>query len=80
MQAFIAAKNPGAGRRAAATIRKGVTLLMRHPEVGRISQSPFRNVRELVVGFGSSAYVVSCRFDGTEVVIMEVRHGRGIER
>jgi plasmid stabilization system protein ParE len=80
MQAFIAAKDPGAGRRVAATIRKGVTLLMRCPEVGRIGQSPFRNVRELVVGFGSSAYVVSYRFDGTEVVILGVRYGREMER
>lgn len=57
-----------------------MTLLMRCPEVGRIGQSPFRNVRELVVGFGSSAYVVSYRFDGTEVVILGVRYGREMER
>ena len=73
MQAFIAAKSSRAGRRATTTIWRGVALLTRYPEIGRTNQSAFRNVRELVIGFGSSAYVVSYMFDGREVVTVEVR-------
>ena len=59
---------------------EGVALLTRHPEIGRTNQPAFRNLREVVIGFGGSAYVVSYRFDGHEVVIVGVRHGREMGR
>jgi plasmid stabilization system protein ParE len=35
--------------------------------------------REWVIEFGSGAYVVLYRYDGREIVILAVRHGREAE-
>ncbi len=70
---FLAAKNPQAARRAAATIRTAVKLLAAHPHVGRaMAEMP----REWPISFGASGYVALYRLSDTEIVILAVRHSR----
>ncbi len=76
LRAFLVPKNPDAARRAAATIRQGVKLLSDHPEAGRPSEDMPHEFREWSIGFGSGGYIALYHFDGTEVVILAVRHGR----
>jgi plasmid stabilization system protein ParE len=51
-------------------------LLGKHPEMGRPVEELPVEFREWVIGFGAGAYVAIYRFDGKEVVILAVRHGR----
>lgn len=76
LRAFLAPKNPEAAQRAVAAIRQGVKLLRDHPEVGRPVEAMAPEFREWPIGFGSGGYVALYHFDGTEVVILAVRHGR----
>ena len=57
-------------------IRQGVKLLGDHPEVGRPLTAMSPEFREWTIEFGSGGYVALYRFDGTEVTILAVRHGR----
>jgi len=51
-------------------------MLESHPEMGRpVDELPVE-YREWVIEFGSGAYVALYRYDGKEVVILAVRHGR----
>ena len=76
LRAFLIPKNPDAARRAVAAIRQGVKLLRDHPEAGRPLEAMPNEFREWPVGFGSGGYVTLYHFDGAEVVIVAVRHGR----
>ncbi len=76
LHAFLELKNPDAARRAVATIRQGVKLLRDRPEAGRPYEGLSLEFREWRVEFGSAGYVALYHFDGTEVVILAVRHGR----
>jgi len=51
-------------------------LLGKHPEMGRPVDELPTEFREWVIEFGSGAYVARYRYDGKEVVILRVRHGR----
>ncbi len=62
---FLSPKSRDAGRRAVRAIRQGLKLLGKNPEFG-----------EWVIEFGSGAYVGLYRYDGKEVVILALRHGR----
>jgi len=73
---FLAPKSPDAAKGAIKAIRQGVKLLGKHPEMGRPVEELPTEFREWVVEFGSGAYVALYRFDGKEVVILAVRHGR----
>jgi plasmid stabilization system protein ParE len=73
---FLAPKNPGAATRAIATIRAGVSLLAAHPEIGRPVEEMPSEFREWLIEFGQSAYVALYHYDGREIVILAVRHGR----
>jgi len=74
LRAFIAKSSPAAAERAAATIARAATALSRHPELGRmLDDTP---LRELVIPFGASAYVLHYRIDPDCVVIARVWHGR----
>lgn len=73
---FLASKNRDAAQRAVATIREGVKLLERHPQVGRPVDEMPPDFREWPIGFGSGGYVALYHYDGSEVVILAVRHGR----
>lgn len=76
LHAFLASKNRSAARRAIATIRQGVKLLAQHPEAGRPIPEKPAEFREWPIGFGSGGYVALYRFDGKQVVMLAVRHGR----
>jgi plasmid stabilization system protein ParE len=73
---FLAPKSREAARRAIKTIRDGVKVLGKFPEMGRPIEELPEEFRERVIDFGSGAYVVLNRYDGQEVVILAVRHGR----
>ena len=76
LHAFLANKNSPAAKRAIAAIRQGVKLLGQHPEAGRpVAEMP-PEFREWPIEFGSGGYVALYRFDGKEVIILAVRHGR----
>jgi plasmid stabilization system protein ParE len=73
---FLAPKSRDAAQRAIQAIRRGVNLLGKHPEMGRPVEELPTEFREWVIEFGSGAYVALYHYDGKEVVILAVRHGR----
>ena len=73
---FLAPKNRDAAKRAVKAIRQGARLLTKFPEMGRPVEELPTEFREWVIEFGSGAYVALYRYDGKEVVILAVRHGR----
>lgn len=73
---FLLPKNPDAARRAVATIRGGVAALEQHPEMGRPAEEMAPEFREWLIEFGDGVYLALYRYDGDEVVILAVRHGR----
>jgi plasmid stabilization system protein ParE len=73
---FLVPKNSESARRAIRTIREGVQLLATHPEIGRPVEEMPPEFREWVIEFGQGAYLALYHFDGKEVVILALRHGR----
>lgn len=57
-------------------IRQGVKALGNFPQMGRPVDELPPEFREWVIEFGSGAYVALYHFDGKEVVILAVKHGR----
>ena len=76
LHAFLAPKNRDAAQRAVRAIRGGVKELGKHPEIGRLVKDMLPEFREWVVEFGQGAYLALYHFDGDQVVILAVRHGR----
>ena len=76
LHAFLAPKSRDAAKRAVKTIRQGVKLLSRHPEMGRPVEELLPEFREWIIEFGSSAYIALYHYDGKQVVILAVRHAR----
>ncbi len=76
LHGFLAPKSTDAAKRAVKAIRQGVRLLAKYPETGRPVEELQTEFREWVIEFGSGAYVALYRYDGKEVVILAVRHGR----
>jgi plasmid stabilization system protein ParE len=73
---FLTSKSPDAAKRAIKAIRQGIKLLGKHPEIGRPVEDLSSEFREWVIEFGHGAYLALYRFDGKEIVILAVRHGR----
>jgi plasmid stabilization system protein ParE len=73
---FLAPKNREAAKRAVKAIRQGLKLLGKHPELGRPVEELPTEFREWVIEFGSGAYVALYRYNGKEVIILAIRHGR----
>jgi len=73
---FLASKSPDAARRAVQAIRQGVKALGHYPEMGRPVEELPPEFREWVIEFGQGAYVALYHYDGKQVVILAVRHGR----
>jgi plasmid stabilization system protein ParE len=73
---FLAPKSRDAAKRAVKAIRQGVKLLGRYPEMGRPVDELPPEFREWVIEFGAGAYVALYHYDGKQVVILAVRHGR----
>jgi plasmid stabilization system protein ParE len=73
---FLSPKSADAAKRAIRAIRQGVKLLGKFPEMGRPVEELPEEFREWVIEFASGAYVALYHYDGKEVVILAVRHGR----
>jgi len=73
---FLAQKNPAAAARAAQAIHKGALALLSHPEIGRPFDDATPELREWIVPFGNSAYVLLYRYDDMKVTVLAIRHGR----
>ena len=73
---FLAPKSPDAAQCAVRTIRQGVKALAKHPEIGRPAEELPPEFREWVIEFGQGAYIALYYYDGKQVVILAVRHGR----
>ncbi|ERR1035441_8875610 len=73
---FMASQSRDAAKRAIKTIRQGVKLLSKFPEMGRPVEELPTEFREWVIEFGSGAYVALYHYDGKDIVILAVRHGR----
>jgi len=73
---FLADKSPTAAARASANLVRAVRSLDIFPERGRPSGTP--NIRELIVPFGQSNYVLryAYRADAEEVIVLRIWHGR----
>jgi plasmid stabilization system protein ParE len=76
LHSFLVSKNRDAAKRAVKAIRVGMRALGRHPEIGRPVEELPPEFREWVIEFGDSAYVALYRYDGKQIVILAVRHGR----
>jgi toxin ParE1/3/4 len=76
LHAFLANKNPAAAEKAVATLAAAIQSLDLFPERGRQSAPP--NVRELIVPFGGSNYVVRYTYSASadEVAIIRIWHSR----
>jgi plasmid stabilization system protein ParE len=75
---FLSSKSRDAARRAVRTIRQRLKLLGKNPGMGRPVEELPAEFREWVIEFGSGAYVALYRYDGKEVMILAVRHGKEV--
>jgi plasmid stabilization system protein ParE len=75
-RAFLAPKSREAAKRAVKAIRQGIRALGKHPGSGRPVEELPLEFREWVIDFGHGASVVLYHYDGKQVVILAVRHGR----
>ena len=73
---FLAEKSPEAAARAAQAIHKGAVALSSHPEIGRLFDDTTPGLREWIIPFGNRAYVLLYEFDGVQVTVLAIRHGR----
>ena len=76
LHGFLAPKSRDAAKRAVKAIRQSVKVLAKHPQIGRPLEELPPEFREWVIEFGNGAYVVLYHYDGKQVVILAVRHGR----
>jgi plasmid stabilization system protein ParE len=76
LHAFLVPKSRDAAQRAVKAIRQGVKALARHPQSGRPVEELPPEFREGLIEFGQGAYVALCHYDGRQVVMLAVRHGR----
>jgi plasmid stabilization system protein ParE len=76
LHAFLFPKSRDAAKRAVKAIRHGVKALVKHPEMGRPVEEMPLEFREWVIEFGHGAYVALYHYDGKQIVILAVRHGR----
>jgi plasmid stabilization system protein ParE len=76
LHAFLANRSPTAANRAIAALVTAMQSLDMFPERGRPSGTP--NVRELIVPFGGSGYVLRYAYSAAEdeVVVIRIWHGR----
>lgn len=76
LHAFLADKNPDAAQRAAASLIDAIQSLDTFPDRGR--PTGIEGVREFIVPFGSSAYVLRYAHlpEADEVIVLRIFHGR----
>jgi plasmid stabilization system protein ParE len=71
---YLAVRSPSAALRAYDTLTTAIKSLDEFSERGRPGPEPA--LRELIVPFGSGAYVVRYRVDRNDVVVARIYHGR----
>jgi plasmid stabilization system protein ParE len=74
--AFLKEKSPRAAARAVEAIQRGVRFILQFPQSGRPAEQYGPGRREWTVAFGDSGYVILYRYDGTELLVAAIRHGR----
>ena len=76
LREFLTSRNPTAAQRAVASIAQAIDSLATYPDRGRPSE--IERLRELIVPFGRSAYIVRFVHDPQrqEIVIVRIWHGR----
>ena len=72
---FLTDKNPNAALRAGQTILDAVNRLSQFPQIGRPMNDETPR-RELVIAFGSGAYVLRYLFEDDTVFIVRVWHSK----
>jgi toxin ParE1/3/4 len=76
LHAFLADKNPAAAQRAVSRIVQAIDSLAAYPD--RARPSDVEGLRDLIVPFGGSPYVVRFGVDPQrqEILIVRIWHGR----
>lgn len=76
LREFLADKNPAAARQAIAAVVQAIDSLSAYPDRARPSGT--EGLRDLIVPFGSSGYIVRFGLDPQrqEIVIVRIWHGR----
>ena len=76
LREFLVGKDPAAADRAIAALIAAIESLDTFPERGRLSGT--LNMRELIVPFGRSAYVLRYAYSApnNEVTVVRIWHGR----
>lgn len=76
LHVFLLDRNPAAAQRAITTLEAAIQSLEHFPDRGRPAKIP--GLRELVVPFGQSAYVLRYAYfaEPDEVVILRIWHAR----
>ncbi|MER2520306.1 MAG: type II toxin-antitoxin system RelE/ParE family toxin [Bdellovibrionales bacterium] len=75
LRAFISKHHPEAARRAAETILKSTSVLLKFPAIGRPVED-MEGFRDLYIPFGQHGYVLRYLLEHHEVVVLRVWHGR----
>jgi len=75
---FLIKKNPTAARGAVKSIRQGMSILETQPQAGRPIPDMNPEFREWFINFGGSGYIALYRFDGSDAVVLAVRHQREV--
>ena len=75
---FLAVKNMDVAKRAVNTVRQGVSVLGKHPGIGRPIEDLPDEFREWLIDFGDSGYVTRYRIDADAVTILAVRHQKEV--
>jgi plasmid stabilization system protein ParE len=76
LRSFLAVKNPRAAGAASEAIAEAFNLLAQFPEAGRPVLSDPPGYRDLFIEFGNSGYIARYRYDGRDVFVLAIKHGR----
>ena len=76
LRSFLEEKDSTTGTKVVAKLRSAINSLHQFPSLGRPALLP--DLRELIVPFGRSAYIVRYKYvsGDSELVILRVWHGR----
>ena len=75
---FLASKNRDAAKRAVSAVRQGVRVLAYQSRIGRPVDDMPDEVREWMIDFGDSGYLVRYRIGSDAITILAVRHQREV--
>jgi toxin ParE1/3/4 len=74
LRSFLDQSNPGAAQRALTSIWTAIDRLQEFPDLGM--QTADAGVRQLVVRFGASGYIVRYAVSPPDILITRIWHGR----